>query len=194
MVHSWLTINEVEKETEIPYATIRRYIRAHGHHFVVKKRENTYIFAKKSVPILLEVRKCYQEGKSGEQVENLLCDSNLKKIKSNSGIEPFATSNIAETLLQMVRDMNDLQEKQTQLLTMIQDIKKQQDYLHEEIENKERTTLRMIRDIKQQQNELYKEIEKREQAAVQTVLDTQKVKKRIASSVANKKWWCFWLR
>ncbi|WP_242321865.1 hypothetical protein [Bacillus cereus group sp. BfR-BA-01354] len=47
MIEKWLTIFEIEKETKIPYVTIKRYIRLHGHHLKIKRKGNSYFNCKR---------------------------------------------------------------------------------------------------------------------------------------------------
>ena len=68
----WLTVLAIEKQTKIPNATIRRYIRNHGHHLNVQKKGKSYFIASESIPIVLNIRKQYDDGKSSDQVKEAL--------------------------------------------------------------------------------------------------------------------------
>lgn len=73
MLNNWLTLSKIEIETEIPYVILRRYIRGHGHHLKMKKQKSGYLIAKEFISKLLKINLYYQEGKSFEQIEEILC-------------------------------------------------------------------------------------------------------------------------
>jgi hypothetical protein len=73
----WYTVLEVEKEYNIPNATVRRYIRNHGHNLLLKKKGKSYIIAQDSIDVLKKIRELYGQGMGTEQIEEALRESNV---------------------------------------------------------------------------------------------------------------------
>ncbi|MEC0117355.1 MerR family transcriptional regulator [Bacillus cereus] len=73
----WFSVLEIEKQTSIPDATIRRYIRNHGHHLQIKKRGKSYLIAFDSLSTIKKIRELYDKGKQIEDVEETLRHMNI---------------------------------------------------------------------------------------------------------------------
>jgi DNA-binding transcriptional MerR regulator len=71
-MHEWLTVTQLEQETGIPTATIRRYIRQHGFYLLMKRKHKSYLIARESIETLLRIRDMYGRGMNVEQVNESL--------------------------------------------------------------------------------------------------------------------------
>lgn len=168
----WLTVLAVEKQTKIPNATIRRYIRNHGHHLHVQKKGKSYLIAFESIPIVLTIRKHYDDGKSLDQVEKALVDiGNPVTITMNDDGEQM-TVNVGEAL----QDMNKAVHEQNKVIqSLVEQMQKQQEYIDTRLEERDRKLMTAIREI---------------QASKKQIAANQE--KEIMPSVENKKWYQFW--
>ncbi|MFJ5772544.1 DUF3967 domain-containing protein [Psychrobacillus sp. NPDC093180] len=168
----WLTVLAVEKQTNIPNATIRRYIRNHGHHLNIRKKGKVYLLSSESIAIVLSIRQQYDDGKSQDQVEEALgLMGNPVTITVTANDEQM-TVNVGETLLELKESMND----QNRIIqSLAEQLQKQQEYISTKLEERDRTLLAAIR-------------------------ENQESKKQIAAAVELKKeknikqWYQFWRR
>lgn len=159
----WLPVIEVEKQTGIPDATIRRYIRNHGHHLQIKKRGKSYLIASESLSVIKKIRELYDKGKQSEGVEETLSQMNMPMTITVTDDEKEVTVNTGQVLIQLQKDMNE-QKKFNQLL--LERLDQQQEYIDNKLEERNQELTKSLR----------------------TLLE---VKKQIAAS-AQKKWWQFW--
>ena len=159
----WLPVIEVEKQTGIPDATIRRYIRNHGHHLQIKKRGKSYLIANESLSVIKKIRELYDKGKQSEGVEETLSQMNMPMTITMTDDEKEVTVNTGQVLIQLQKDMNE-QKKFNQLL--LERLDQQQEYIDNKLEERNQELTKSLR----------------------TLLE---VKKQIAAS-AQKKWWQFW--
>jgi len=168
----WLTVLAVEKQTNIPNATIRRYIRNHGHHLNVQKKGKSYFIASESIPIVLTIRKHYDDGKSLNQVEKALVDTgNPVTITMNDDGEQV-TMNVGEAL----QDMNKAMHEQNKVIqSLVEHMQRQQEYIDTKLEERDRKLMTAIREIQES---------KKQMAADQ--------EKEIITLAKDKKWYQFW--
>lgn len=129
----WLTVLDVEKQTHIPNATIRRYIRNHGHHLNIKKKGKSYYIASESTQIMLNIRQLYEDGKNLEQVEDALITAGIPVTITVTEDDKQMTVNIGEALQDMQKTMNE----QTKVIqSLVEQIQKQQEYINDMLEEK----------------------------------------------------------
>ena len=124
----WLTVLDVEKQTSIPNATIRRYIRNHGHHLNIKKKGKSYYIASESTQIMLNIRQLYEDGKNLEQVEDALITAGIPVTITVTEDDKQMTVNIGETLQDIQKAMN---EQNKIIQSLVEQIKNQQEYIEE---------------------------------------------------------------
>jgi hypothetical protein len=169
----WLTVLDVEKQLKIPNATIRRYIRNHGHHLNIRKKGKSYFIAFESIPIVLDIRKQYDEGKNQEQVEESFIQKGSPVTITVTADDKQVTVNIGEAL----QDMKKAIHEQNKIIeSLVVQMKKQQDYIDNKLEERDRKLMAAIRDNQ----------ESRKQIAA-----TDQEKERITPP-KNKKWYQFW--
>ncbi|MEB9661656.1 hypothetical protein BK727_04960 [Bacillus thuringiensis serovar roskildiensis] len=111
MLNNWLTLSEIEVETEIPYVILRRYIRGHGHHLKMKKQKSGYLIEKEFIPKILKINLYYQEGKNFEQIEEILCLHCKFREDSSEENEESITNQIMSALIHMNEKLFDLNQK-----------------------------------------------------------------------------------
>lgn len=168
----WLTVLAVEKQTNIPNATIRRYIRNHGHHLNVQKKGKSYSIASESIPIVLTIRKHYDDGKSLDQVEKALVDTgNPVTITMNDDGEQM-TVNVGEAL----QDMNKAMHEQNKVIqSLVEHMQRQQEYIDTRLEERDRKLMTAIREIQESKKQIAADQEK-----------------EIITLSKDKKWYQFW--
>lgn len=168
----WLTVLTVEEQTNIPNATIRRYIRNHGHHLHVQKKGKSYFIASASIPIVLTIRKHYDDGKSLDQVEKALVDTdNPVTITMTDGGEQM-TVNVGEAL----QDMNKAMHEQNKVIqSLVEHMQKQQAYIDTRLEERDRMLMAAIRENQES---------KKQMVADQEI--------EIMTTTEDKKWYQFW--
>lgn len=170
--NEWLTVLDIEKQIKIPNATIRRYIRNHGHHLNIKKKGKSYFLASESIPIVLDIRKQYDEGKSQEQVEeNFIQKGNPVTITVNADDKQM-TVNVGEAL----QDMKNAMHEQNKIIEiLVEQIKRQQEYIDTKLEERDQILIAAIRANQESQKEVGAE-----------------VRQKKGISTGNKKWYRFW--
>lgn len=166
----WLTVLAVEQQTNIPNATLRRYIRNHGHHLNIRKKGKTYYIASESITIILNIRQQYDEGKTQDQVEEALGQMGNPVTITVTADDKQMTVNIGETLLELQKSVND-QNKIIQSLAA--QLQKQQEYIGTKLEERDRMLLAAIRENQ----------ESKQQIAAAVELKKEKT---------NKQWYQFW--
>ena len=169
----WLTVLAVEKQTKIPNATIRRYIRNHGHHLNVQKKGKSYFIASESIPIVLNIRKQYDDGKSLDQVEEtLLQTGNPVTITVNADGKQM-TVNVGEVL----QDMNKTMHEQNKVIqSLVEHMQKQQEYIDTKLEERDRKLMTAIRENQESRKQIAATDQERE----------------IITLTKDKKWYQFW--
>jgi DNA-binding transcriptional MerR regulator len=178
MGNQWFTVSQVEEKTGIPHQTIRRYIKIHGHHLNLKKQHKSYLFNEKSIKVILQIRSLYSEGLNSDQVDDALSRSGVPLTVSVSDGDEQVNVNLAETLLELKRDVNLLHEQ----LREQQEINKA--LVHQLAEQNEQ--------MKKQQQYLDEKLSRRDEALLQSLRQLQETKRLIAAGENKKKWWQFW--
>lgn len=146
MAEEWLNVNEVEKQTGIPDATIRRYIRNHGHQLQIKKRGKSYLIASESLSVIKTIRELYDKGKQLEDVDDTLRKMNVPVTITVTDNEKEVTVNASEVLIQLQKDMDE-QKKFNQ--TLLETLQKQQEYINTKLEERDRRLIESIREIQE---------------------------------------------
>lgn len=181
MENEWFTVAETEKETNIPHQTIRRYIKTHGHHLILKKKHKSYFINGRSIKVILEIRNLYSQGKTSEEVDNLLSKSGVPMTFDISVDREHVSISVPDTLLELKNDMNNLldkfneQEKFNQLL--LQKLAEQNEF------------------IKNQQKYIDDRLSKRDEQLMFSLKEVLETKKMIAAAEqSKKKWWKVWFK
>ena len=169
----WLTVLTVEKQTKIPNATIRRYIRNHGHHLNVQKKGKSYFIASESIPIVLNIRKQYDDGKSLDQVEEALLETSNPVIITVNADGKQMTVNVGEAL----QDMNKAMHEQNKVIqSLVEHMQKQQEYIDTRLEERDRRLMTAIRENQESRKQM----------------DAADQEKEIMPPTKDKKWYQFW--
>lgn len=169
----WLTVLDIEKQMKIPNATIRRYIRHHGHHLNIRKKGKSYFIASESISTILEIRKQYDEGKGLEQVEKTLVQKGNPVTITVTAGDNQMTVNVGEAL----QDMKKAMHEQNKIIeSLIDQMKKQQEYIDTRLEERDRMLMAAIRENH----------ESKKQIAVAVH------EKGTIKPTKNKKWYRFW--
>lgn len=154
----WLSVIEIEKETGIPNATIRRYIRTHGHHLQIKKRGKSYFVASESLSVIKKIRELYDNGKQSEDVEETLTKMNVPVTITMNDNDRVVTVNAAEVLAQLQKDMNEQKKFNRSLLEIIH---KQQEYISTKLEERDQRLIESIREMQAAKKEIASTHEKK---------------------------------
>lgn len=169
----WLTVLDVEKQIKIPNATIRRYIRNHGHHLNIRKKGKSYFIASESIPIVLDIRKQYDDGKNQEQVEETFIQKGSPVTITVTADDKQMTVNVGEAL----QDIKKAVHEQNEIIeSLIDQMKRQQEYIDNKLEERDRKLIAAIRENQ----------ESRKQIAV---ADSEKER---MTPTKDKKWYRFW--
>jgi DNA-binding transcriptional MerR regulator len=147
----WLSVMDIEKQTGIPDATIRRYLRNHGHHIQIKKRGKVYFISSDSLVVIKKIRELYDKGKQSEDIEETLRDMNVPVTITVTDDEKEVTVNASEVLLQLKKEMNE-QKKFNQLL--LETLQKQQEYINTKLEERDRKLNESLREILESKKEI----------------------------------------
>lgn len=169
----WLTVLAVEKQTNIPNATVRRYIRKHGHHLNIRKKGKSYFIASASIAIVLHIRKEYENGKSLEQVEESLNQKGNPVTITVTAKDKQMAVNVGETLQEMKETMN---EQNKIIQSLVEQMQKQQEYINTKLEDRDKMLMAAIRENQESRKQI-------------TVADFKEEKTVPATS---NKWYRFW--
>lgn len=154
----WFSVMEIEKQTGIPDATIRRYIRNHGHHLQIKKRGKSYLIASETLTVIKKIRELYDKGKQSEDVEDILRYMNVPVTITMTDDEKEVTVNASEVLIQLQKDMNEQKNFNQSLLETLQ---KQQEYITIKLEERDRRLIESIREMQEVKKEIASSEEKK---------------------------------
>lgn len=76
MNEGYLTIPKIAEETSIPASTVRRYLEQYNHTLRTKKSSRgAWLLQKEDIPLILEIRACYERKMSVGEVEDFLLQS-----------------------------------------------------------------------------------------------------------------------
>lgn len=147
----WLSVIDIEKQTNIPDATIRRYIRNHGHHLQIKKRGKSYLIAGDSISIIQKIRELYDKGKQSEDVDETLRHMNIPVTITMTDDEKEVTVNASEVLIQLQKDMDEQKKFNQSLLETLQ---KQNEYINTKLEERDRKLIESLREIQETKKQI----------------------------------------
>lgn len=162
----WLTVSDIEKQTGIPDATVRRYIRNYGHHFKIKKNGKSYMVASESVEIMKQIREWYVEGKQTSQIDEKLAQAGIPMTVTVTDDEEEMIVNVAEVLKQqgealqvMQRGMTEMNNKHDELVDII---KAQQEYIDQKMESRDQKIIEVMRGMQESKKQIAASEEKEE--------------------------------
>lgn len=147
----WLTVLDLEKQLNIPNATIRRYIRNHGHHLNIRKKAKSYFIASESISIILDIRKQYDDGKNQEQVEEAFIQKGSPVTITVDADDNPMTVNVNETLQDMKKAMH---EQNIIIQSLVDQMKKQQEYIDTKLEDRDRKLIAAIRENQEDRKQI----------------------------------------
>lgn len=174
MEKEWFTVAEMEKETNIPHQTIRRYIKAHGHHLHLKKQHKSYFINSSSIEVILKIRKMYSDGKTSESVDEVLANSNI----------PMTIDLEKDNEQVSIHVPKMLQELNNNIVAMNEKMVKQEEFNAE-----------LLEQVRKQQKYIDERLSKRDEALIKAMNEVMETKRQLAATEQNKKkWWKFWLR
>lgn len=102
----WLTVSEVSERADIPPETVRRYINRHNLHLQTKKGHKSYQIAESCVPVFIQIRTLYAEGKQADEVETALARSGRPTIMTVNETGESVNVNVVEALAALDFKMN----------------------------------------------------------------------------------------
>ncbi|WP_336791184.1 MerR family transcriptional regulator, partial [Paenibacillus sp. MMO-177] len=107
----WLTVTELSGKLNIPDATVRRYVRQHGHRLQIRKQGKAYQVAENSLSVLTKIRELYSiTGMTVERVEEALSAAHVPLVMTAETVTDHGDQlmiNVPETLLQLEKIVND---------------------------------------------------------------------------------------
>ncbi len=112
---NWLTVTELSLRLGIPDATLRRYIRHHGHHLKLRKKHKSYNVAVESIDVLVRIREAYAGGHSIEIVEDMLVCAGVPTVITVEDVN----SNGDRMTINLIEVLSELQKTVTEQSEMI---------------------------------------------------------------------------
>lgn len=141
---NWHSISELMDKTGIPDATLRRYIRHHGHHLQLRKKGKGYLIAEDSVVVIEQIRDLYSSGGLGTGgVEDQLAKLNAPvtlTIDVTDGTQVVPV-NAAEALMRLEKVVND---RVTDLEHRISGL---ESYIEQSLEKRDAVLMETLRQI-----------------------------------------------
>lgn len=168
----WFTVGDIEKDLHVPAATVRRYIRNHGHHLNIIKQGKSYLIAADSISVIQKMRGHYEAGKSQEQVEKELLISDHAMTVEVINNDELMNVDVGQALIDM-RNLVHEQSKMIQSLSERLDEREERD--RERGEERDRKLLEALNGMLESKNLLS---------------DSMDVEK--SNGATKKKWWRPW--
>lgn len=201
IMNEWISVSEVAKKTNIPEATVRRYIREHGFHLRVKKGHKSYQIYHESIDTLNQIREMYGKGLNMDEVNNMLADNKPMIITVNEQDERMAV-NVAEALMELKRSMDErMNGMNAEIVRLRQELAISQEQLHdynqlkyemESLRHEAATTAEHIEQglkdntqLKQQNQQLHLEIESVQKRVAATHQTMDAIRKEMAGFIAE---------
>ncbi|MEK5282986.1 MULTISPECIES: hypothetical protein [Paenibacillus] len=103
---SWLTVTDVAQRVDIPPETVRRYITRHSLHLQAKKGHKSYQIAESCIPVFVQIRQLYAEGKQIDEVEAALLQLGKPTIITVNESGESMNVNVVESLAALDIKMN----------------------------------------------------------------------------------------
>jgi len=147
----WLSVIAIEKQTGIPNPTIRRYINNHGHHLNVSKKGKGYLVALDSIPVMLEIRKLYDEGKTMEQVNDTFAKRDIPMIITMSESNKEVSVNVSEALQDLQKSVNEQNEV---IRSLVEQLQKQQEYIDTKLEDRDKRLIQVMRESQEAKKQI----------------------------------------
>jgi RNase H-fold protein (predicted Holliday junction resolvase) len=171
----WFTVGDIEKDLHVPAATVRRYIRNHGHHLHMKKQGKSYLIAADSINVVQKMRSHYEAGKSQEQVEKeLLLSDHAMTVEVVADDERMSVD-----VGQALQDMRNLMHEQSKMIQSLS----------------ERLSEREERDRKREEERDRKLLEVLDGMLENRKLSNESINKEDTQKdphLEKKKWWEWW--
>ncbi|WP_042349264.1 hypothetical protein [Bacillus massiliigorillae] len=83
-MNNLLSVSDIEKITNIPSSTIRRYVRNHREYIDSKRKGNLHFIYESAIPVLEKIRLHYEEGKNHAEITDILKSDVVDEINRNS--------------------------------------------------------------------------------------------------------------
>lgn len=183
MNNQWYTVAEIEQKTGIPHQTIRRYIKNHSHHLIMKKQHKSYLINEQSIKVIEQVRNWYSDGMNSEQVDEALATSGIPMnitIESEQSDENPVSINLAEGLINIEKQVSEL----TNLLNkQIEANEDQKDF------NKA-----LLKKLDEQNDYIKNWTKQRDEQLIMAIRESQEVKKMLVASAEQEKKDSIWTR
>jgi hypothetical protein len=145
MSRTSISVNDLAQELDIPTATLRRYLRQHGHFLDVNKTHKNYMIAEESIGILKQIREGYSQGLISEEVDSRLLASGVQR-KTSAVVEQSSNSNninFIEALLNLEKRMVERFEQQGEILQNLAEIAPALQQFDPDIQRVERVNSRL---------------------------------------------------
>lgn len=120
----WFSVTDLSEQLGIPDATLRRYIRQHGHHLQLRKRHKSYLVAGASVTVLVQIREAYAAGKSVDEVEGVLAAVGAPTIITVTDADDG--DRVAVNLAEVLSDLQKTVTEQNEMIRVLGHIVQQQ--------------------------------------------------------------------
>lgn len=112
MNKEYLAIPQIAKETNIPASTVRRYLDQHNHSLRTKKSgRGSWLLQAEDVPLIHEIRSCYERKMSTDEVENFLLQSGQPLTIAADDDEQEQVLTPANAFMQMANEVQELQKE-----------------------------------------------------------------------------------
>lgn len=127
---TWLSVVDVSNRAGIPPETIRRYITRHSLHLQVKKGHKTYSIAESCIPVFIQIRSLYAEGKTADEIETELARSGRPTIITVNDDGESVNTNVPEALSdlenRLIERLDAVNERQNVLADVVREMMQQQ--------------------------------------------------------------------
>lgn len=148
----WYTITELADKLKIPDATIRRYVRQHGHHLQIRKKSKSYQIANVSLPVLSKIRELYMmDGMTVDQVDEALAAAHVPIVMTVDDVNDHGevvTVNVPQALSSLEKSVNDRMNEQMEFnKLLLQRLDEQQAYIENVLKDRDEKLMAGLRQL-----------------------------------------------
>lgn len=112
MDRNYLTIPQISERTNIPASTVRRYLEQHNHALRTKKSgRGAWLLQEEDLPLIREIRACYERKMSSAEVEDYLLQSGQPLTITVDDDEQEQVITPAKAFMQLAGEVKNLQEE-----------------------------------------------------------------------------------
>lgn len=186
---SWLTVSEVSERVGIPPETVRRYITRHTLHLQVRKGHRSYQIAEGCLPVFVQIRSLYAEGKQADEVEAALVRSGRPTVITVNDAGETMNVNVVESLAVLDSKMNAIM---AMLVNVDERLKVEEE--HRERVNDDMKAIReQVMNVHEEVSATKEQFQEIQKGQIEVNKQLGEIRSRVDTYGKRKPWWKRWI-